>query len=82
MKAQLSSWDGMSSQSLESGKKLEQKVDSETMVQHDEDVVTLIMVCWTLSKAHFSSDVMEYIEKCLEDSGMPRLATRNVSEGL
>jgi len=51
------------------------------MVQHDEDVVALLTVCWSLSKAHFPSDIMKYIEKCLEDSGMPRLATQNVSEG-
>jgi hypothetical protein len=58
------------------------KVDRETMVQHDEDATALLTVCWSLAKAHFPSDVMEYIEKCLEDSGIPRLATRNVSEGL
>lgn len=58
------------------------KVDSKTMVQHDEDAIALLTVCWSLAKAHFPSDVMEYIEKCLEDSGMPHLATRNVSEGL
>ena len=52
------------------------------MVQHDEDAVALLTVCWSLAKAHFPSDVMGYIEKCLEDSGILRLATRNVSEGL
>jgi len=52
------------------------------MVKHDEDAVALLTICWSLAKAHFPSDVMDYIEKCLADSGMPRLATRNVGEGL
>ena len=58
------------------------KVDSKTMVERDEDAVALLTVCWSLAKAHFPTEVMDYIEKCLEDSGMPHLATRNVGEGL
>jgi hypothetical protein len=58
------------------------KVDSGTMMQHNKDAIALLMVCWNLAKANFPSDVMKYIEKCLENSGVPRLATQNVTEGL
>lgn len=51
------------------------------MVSCDEDAIALLTVCWGLAKAHFPRDAMDHIEKCFDSSGLPHIATRNVSEG-
>ena len=57
------------------------KVDLDTAVMHDEDAIALLTICWSLARAHFPPDAIDYIEKCFNDSGLPHLATRNVAEG-
>jgi hypothetical protein len=58
------------------------KLDSGTKIEHDRDAISLLTLCWSLSKAYMPSDVIAPIETALADSGMPRIATRNVPEGV
>jgi hypothetical protein len=55
--------------------------DQETMINHDEDAVALLTVCWSLAKAAMPLEITNHIEGCLESSGLPRVATRNLPEG-
>jgi hypothetical protein len=38
-------------------------------------------LCWSLAKASMPNEVMDVLEDSLKESGMPRIATRNVPEG-
>ena len=57
------------------------KVDEEVMIDHDQEAIALVL-CWSLAKANLPSKVMAHIEQCLEESGLPTIATRNVPEGM
>ena len=50
------------------------------MVGWDEDVIALLTLCWSLAKASMPHEVMDTIEGSLKESGMPRIATRNIPE--
>jgi hypothetical protein len=53
------------------------------MIGRDEDVIALLTLCWSLAKARASMprEVMDALEDSLKESGMPRIATRNIPEG-
>lgn len=57
------------------------KLDSTARVEHDKDAISLLTLCWSLSKAYLPAEVILPIETALAVSGMPRIATRNVPEG-
>lgn len=52
------------------------------MADHDNDAISLLTLCWSQAKAHMPTEVMDAVEKSLEDSKLPRIATRNVPEGV
>ena len=51
------------------------------MIEQDEDAIALMTMCWSLAKASILGEVMDDLEDSLKESGMPRIATRNVPEG-
>ncbi|KAK7045248.1 hypothetical protein R3P38DRAFT_3347404 [Favolaschia claudopus] len=56
-------------------------LDEETRTEHDLDAIAAITILWALAKALAPADITEAIEKTLADSGMPRIATRDVPPG-
>jgi hypothetical protein len=62
-------------------KSFNRKIDKATMIGRDEDVIALLTLCWSLAKASMPREVMDTIEDSLKESGMPRIATRNIPEG-
>lgn len=62
-------------------KSFSRKIDKETMTGRDEDAIALLTLCWSLAKASMPAEVMDVLEASLKESGMPRIATRNVPEG-
>jgi hypothetical protein len=58
------------------------KLDDATKADHDEEVIAAMSLCWVLSKAWMPTDVISKIDGALAASGMPRVATRNIPEGL
>jgi hypothetical protein len=63
-------------------KSYRKKVDPETMVAHDEDIIAALTIMWALVRSVMPSEVMDGVEKDLEESGLPRLATCNIDEGM
>lgn len=57
-------------------------LDEEIKAGHDEDAVALLTLCWSIAKATVPIQVMGKIERVLEDSGLPRIATRSVNQGM
>ena len=62
-------------------KSFNRKIDEVTMTERDEDAIALMTLCWSLAKGSMPGEVMDVLEDSLKDSGMPRIATRNVPEG-
>ena len=62
-------------------KSFNRKIGKATMIERDEDAIALMTLCWSLAKASLPGEVMDILEDSLKDSGMPRIATRNVPEG-
>ena len=62
-------------------KSFNRKIDKATMIERDEDAIALMTLCWSLAKASMPHEVMDVLEGSLKESGMPRIATRNVPEG-
>lgn len=62
-------------------KSFNRKIDKATMTGRDEDAIALMTLCWSLAKASIPGEVMDVLEDSLKESGMPRIATRNVPEG-
>jgi len=57
------------------------KLDMDTMISRDEDIIAVISLFWSLVKAVMPTDVTDHIEQCLSSSGLPTIATQNVDEG-
>ncbi|KAJ7511958.1 hypothetical protein B0H11DRAFT_1700203, partial [Mycena galericulata] len=55
-------------------------LDDKTKIDHDHDAIAAANIVWGVSKTWFPTDTINNIEKKLSESGMPRIATRNVSE--
>jgi hypothetical protein len=52
------------------------------MANHDKDAISLLTLCWSQAKTHMPTEIMDTVEKSLEESKLPRIATRNVPEGV
>lgn len=52
------------------------------MADHDNDAISLLTLCWSQAKAHMPTEIIGSIENSLEESKLPRIATRNVPEGV
>ena len=52
------------------------------MADHDSDAISLLTLCWSQAKAQMPTEIIDSIEKTLEESKLPRIATHNVPEGM
>ena len=63
-------------------KSFTRKLDSETMVDRDLDVIGALSITWSLVQSVMPSEILDHVDSCLEEAGLPRLATCNVEEGI
>jgi hypothetical protein len=56
-------------------------LDSATMVQHDEDVISAMSLTWSVCRSFLPTDLISKIDRYLENARMPTMATRNVEPG-
>lgn len=52
------------------------------MIEHDHDVIGMTSLLWAIIESAAPSEVMNHVRECLRDADMPRLASRNVAEGI
>lgn len=57
------------------------KIDDAGMIDRDSDAIATITMVWGLIMSHMPHEVLDEVNTHLVDSGMPRMATRNISEG-
>jgi hypothetical protein len=63
-------------------KSFTKKLNSSDMTEHDADAIALLTLCWSQAKTHMLTEIMGEIEKNFEESNLPRIATRNIPEGM
>ncbi|KAJ7845982.1 hypothetical protein B0H14DRAFT_2584443 [Mycena olivaceomarginata] len=56
-------------------------LDWDTTVDHDKDVTAAMTLTWAICMSFFPIDLTRSIEKNLQASGLPRIATRSIGEG-
>jgi hypothetical protein len=56
-------------------------LDSSTMVQHDEDVISAMSLTWSVCRSFLPTNLISKIDGYLADARMPTMATRNVEPG-
>jgi hypothetical protein len=56
-------------------------LDSATMVQHDEDVISAMSLAWSVCRSFLPTNLISKIDGYLNDAGLPTMATRNVKPG-
>ncbi|KAK7036891.1 hypothetical protein R3P38DRAFT_2517117, partial [Favolaschia claudopus] len=66
---------------FQAAKSYTKNLDLETRIEHDLYSVAALSLTWALLKALAPSDIPDTIEKTLADSGLPKIATRDVPEG-
>jgi hypothetical protein len=57
-------------------------LDWDTTVDHDKDVTAAMTLTWAICMSFFPIDLTRSIEKNLQASGLPRIATRSIGEGV
>ncbi|KAJ7228015.1 hypothetical protein B0H12DRAFT_1030158, partial [Mycena haematopus] len=57
------------------------KLDQPTATQHDTDAIGAMTMTWTLADAFLPTEVITDTTEAVGEIGLPRMATRNVSEG-
>ncbi|KAJ7190609.1 hypothetical protein GGX14DRAFT_603942 [Mycena pura] len=62
-------------------KSFTKNLDEETKTAHDHDAIAAANIVWGAAKTWLPTDVTNGIDAALSKTGMPRIATRNVSEG-
>ena len=56
-------------------------LDTETMIEYNQDAVGGLSIMWSLVQSVMPLEVRDHVDSCLMEVGLPRLATRNVDEG-
>lgn len=57
-------------------------MDTNVKAAHDEDVIAALTMVWGLINTYMPLEVMDKVNASIKAAGMPRLATRNVPEGM
>ncbi|KAA1480092.1 hypothetical protein DENSPDRAFT_789943, partial [Dentipellis sp. KUC8613] len=57
------------------------KLTPQAQEDHDRDVIGATGIVWSLIKSVAPVEIMEYVDQCLEEEDMPRMATRSIPEG-
>lgn len=55
---------------------------TDALVAGDQGAIAALTMMWGLVNTHMPTDVMDQVNARLEDAGMPRMATRNIGEGM
>lgn len=63
-------------------KSFTKNLDDATKTDHDHDAIAAANIAWAVAKAWLPTDITNTIENCLLESGLPRIATRHVAEGI
>lgn len=63
-------------------KSYSRSVDSDTMVDRDNDAIAVLTIMWGLVKGLIPQEIVSEVNQCLDAEGMPRIATRNVKPGM
>ncbi|KAJ7913416.1 hypothetical protein B0H13DRAFT_1612584, partial [Mycena leptocephala] len=63
-------------------KSFTKNLDEETKTAHDHDAIAATNIVWGAAKTWLPTDVTNGIDVALSETGMPRIATYNVSEGM
>ncbi|KAF9521524.1 hypothetical protein CPB83DRAFT_900619 [Crepidotus variabilis] len=56
-------------------------LDAGTMVQQDEDAIGVLSIVWSLITSMMPREVLDHVNDRLASFNLPRIASRNVSEG-
>ncbi|KAJ7213132.1 hypothetical protein GGX14DRAFT_620293 [Mycena pura] len=54
---------------------------NDTMVAHDEDVIAAMTLTWSMCKTFLPLELIQGIEKQVDEAGLPQIWTRNIGEG-
>ncbi|KAJ7067734.1 hypothetical protein B0H15DRAFT_771638, partial [Mycena belliarum] len=57
-------------------------LDDTTKAKHDNDIIAASTAVWAAAKTWLPSNITDKIDHELKAAGMPRIATRNVEEGV
>ncbi|TFY73303.1 hypothetical protein EWM64_g10709, partial [Hericium alpestre] len=57
------------------------KRSQDVQKKHDEDVVAVMSLMWSLVHTHIPTDVVDETERIMDNSGMLKLATRTIAAG-
>jgi hypothetical protein len=57
-------------------------VDPDTMIDRDSDAIASLTIMWGLIKSLIPEEVVSEVNQCLDNEGMPRMATRNIEPGM
>lgn len=57
------------------------KLDGQAMVEHDLDTVGALSIMWSMVQSTMPTEILDAVNSCLAEVGLPHLATRNVDEG-
>ena len=57
-------------------------LDHLTAVEHDEDVIAALTLLWSIAKSLLPIELIDSITNAVGDIGLPKIATRNVPEGI
>ncbi|KAJ7310145.1 hypothetical protein DFH08DRAFT_718899 [Mycena albidolilacea] len=56
-------------------------LDSATMVQHNEDVISAMSLTRSVCRSFLPTNLISKIDGYLDDAGLPTMATQNVKPG-
>lgn len=51
------------------------------MIEYDLDAIGALSITWSLVQSIMLSEILDHVDSCLEETGLPRLATQNIDEG-
>ena len=57
------------------------KIDQQTAIEHDQDVIAALTLTWSIAKAFLLTEMISSITDAVGEIGLPKLATHNVAEG-
>jgi hypothetical protein len=56
-------------------------LDSQTAIDHDQDTITAMTLMWGIAKTFLQTETIAAVTDAVDETGLPKLATRNVAKG-
>ena len=63
-------------------KSYKKNLDQPTRIKHDQDAVGAVSVLWSLLQSVMPRDVLDTVDECLGALHLPRIATRDIKQGM